>query len=139
MLGELEQRQIAALIREGVPDDEIARQMDIEPALVKLVASKNGADRDIDDDQLAILRKHAFNLALGASDDSTQARMTMFLLERDRPSKKSSEASPIALINNAIIAANDAFEKLTANINARPIVQNFPGTKSLELNANQEP
>jgi hypothetical protein len=114
MIDELTTRQIAALLRDGCTVDEIASQLGVEEALVKLVGARVGTieDRDIDDNELRVLRKHAYNLAVGASDDATQARMTMFLLERDRPSKKVMESSPIAVINNAIIAANGAFEKL---------------------------
>jgi len=123
MVGELETKQIASLLAQGATCEQIAGELGFELAFVKLIAARQGSetpDRDITDDDLAILRRHAFQLALGADDDATQARMTMFLLERDKPSKNAPASNPIALINNAIINANGAFEKLVASMNGSP-------------------
>ncbi len=126
MIDELQTRQITALLKDGASAEEIAKELSLEVALVKLVAERNNvgtaADRDINDDELAILRRHAFNLAMGAADDATQARLTMFLLERDKPSKKATEGGSISVINNAIIAANGAFERLVKEMSTpKPI------------------
>lgn len=116
MINELTTRQIAKALRDGASAEEVSEAFGVELAMVKLVAVKNEVgnvvDRDIDDDQLSVLRKHAYQLALGAADDATQARVTMFLLERDKPSKKASEGSPLMRINQAIMASNEAFSKL---------------------------
>ncbi len=42
-------------------------------------------DGDIDDEQLNTLRKHAFKLALQNEDLGVSAKMTRFLIERDKP------------------------------------------------------
>ena len=116
MLSDLTARQIISLADQGASSEEIAKSLELEPALVKLVMSRHevgsASDRDIDDEQLSVLRKHAFNLAPAAGDEGIQARMTMFLLERDRPSGPK-QVSSITAINQALILANGAFEKLS--------------------------
>lgn len=115
MLDELNTRQIVALSKDGMSSGEIASSLGIEEAAVKLVMNRNevgsAVDRDIDDDQLAALRRHAVGLALGAEDEGVQARMTMFLIERDKP-KERSVSSPIVQINQALISANETFKKM---------------------------
>lgn len=116
MIGENESRQVLALSKDGASAEEIARSLDLELGMVKLVLGANGAgevaDRDINDEQLAQLREKAFNLAMYSQEDSVAARMTMFLIERDRPSKKLDSGVSIANINNALIAANSSFNDL---------------------------
>lgn len=113
MIGENTTRQIAALAEQGCTSAAIAESLGVEEAYVKLVMQRNevGNDRDIDDTQLASLRKHAFNLAVAAENEGIQARMTMFLIERDKPKEKK-DVSPIMLINQAIVAARTDFDKL---------------------------
>lgn len=113
MIDELQSRQILSLAAQGAPAAEIATSLNIEEALVKLVLARHNpsAERDIDDDQLAALRRHAYNLAIGSTDEAVQARLTMFLIERDKP-KSDQRGSSITAINNALILANDSFKKL---------------------------
>lgn len=115
MFNEIENRQILALANQGGTAAEIAKALDIEEAGVRLVlaAHEKGSveDRDINDEQLERLRKHAYNLAVGAEDEVVQARLTMFLLERDKPSDRKS-SNNITSINQALILANDSFKKL---------------------------
>lgn len=116
MIGELESRQILSLAGDGASPAEIAKGLGVEESLVRLVLSShevgNTADRDINDEQLEALRRHAYNLAIGSSEESIQAKMTMFLLERDKPSG-GRNGNSITAINQALILANGAFEKLT--------------------------
>jgi len=116
MIGDLTQRQVLALAEQGASSTEIAETLEIEEAAVKLVLNANSAgsaqDRDINDEQLAILRQKAFQLAVGAEDESVSARMTMFLIERDKPRLKEQTISPFMQINNAIINGSARFDEL---------------------------
>ena len=118
MVSDLESRQIVALARDGMSSGDIAKELSKDEALVKLVLNTNEAgsaqDRDINDDELASLRRNAYNLAIGAEDESVQARLTMFLLERDRPPKvaNQSQGNAIGNINNAVILAQRGFNDL---------------------------
>ncbi len=113
MVGELTSRQILALAKDGLDSGAIAKSLDIEEALVRLVLARHvpGADRDIDDEQLASLRRKAYTLAMSAEDETVSARMVMFLIERDKPSK-AGQGSSIMAINNAIVMANENFNKM---------------------------
>ena len=115
MLGELTSRQIVALGRDGLAVPDIAEQLGVEVSLVKLVLEGNSVpgDRDITDDDLSALRRHAVDLALRAENEAIQARMTMYLIDRDKPRAAPAQASPITLINNALIAANQSLKALT--------------------------
>lgn len=120
MLNDLTTRQIVELAGQGTPAEEIASTLSVDLALVKLVLSRNdlgsAQDRDINDSQLSQLRAHAFWLATQAADIPVAAKMTRFLLERDKPRVTSgaSGASPITQVNIAIAAAQENFKKLTA-------------------------
>ena len=120
MLNDLTTRQIVELAGQGVNAEEIATTLSVELPLVKLVLNRNelgsAQDRDIDDAQLSQLRGHAFWLATQSADISVAAKMTRFLLERDKPrtSSNASGASPITQVNIAIAAAQENFKKLTA-------------------------
>jgi hypothetical protein len=114
MLGELEQLSIRTLLAQGAKVEDIASEMGIEVALVKLVGAREELveDRDITDQELQYLRKHAYNLATGADSHEVQARMTQFLLERDRPSKKEASVNIIAQINQNLAQGTSRFEEL---------------------------
>lgn len=116
MTGEITNRQILAMANEGLNADLIAADLGLAIEQVKLVLSAHRAgtevDRDINDTQLAALRRNAYNLALGSDDDSVQARMTMFLIERDRPKDHAENQSEITAINNAIIIGRAAYEEM---------------------------
>lgn len=120
MIGEMTTRQIVALANDGAGVDEIATTLNIEVPLVKLALEGNNVDkssapdRDITDDDLKLLRRHAMNLALSAENEAVQARMTMYLIDRDKPKVAEQTASPITLINNALITANKSMEALKA-------------------------
>lgn len=114
MIGELDSRQILSLARQGASAEEISKELSLELELVKLVMNRQNIgsdqDRDINDEQLRALRDRAFSLAM-SNDENISARLTMFLIERDKP-KNVSSGNPIMLINNAIIGAREKFEKL---------------------------
>lgn len=116
MLGESSIRQILALAGEGLNSESISRELQIEEALVKLTLSANSSgtapDRDINDAQLELLRQRAYNLAMGSEDDSVSARMTMFLIERDKP-RQEKQSLNINVINQAIIQAKGKMAELT--------------------------
>lgn len=120
MIGELSARQIVALSQQGLSAAEISEVLKTDEASVRLVLNRNEVgvpeDRDIDDAQLKTLRKNAYDLALGAEDDNTRARMTMFLIERDRPVKKKEDLGGargnITLINQAILQSNAKVNEL---------------------------
>jgi hypothetical protein len=114
MIGELEQLQIKTLLEQGAVAEDVAKELGIEVALVKLVGAKAELveDRDITDSELQYLRKHAYNLATGADSHEVQSRMTMFLLERDRPSKKEASVNIIAQINQNLLQGVSRFEEL---------------------------
>lgn len=116
MVDELTSRQIIRLSEQGAPAEEIASTLSLELPFVKLVLSSNSqgsdVDRDINDDQLKRLRDHAFHLAVGADDEAVQARMTQFLIERDKPRERA-PMNPIIAINQALIQANDSFKQMT--------------------------
>lgn len=111
-------RQIVALSQQGLSAADIASGLEIEEAAVRLVLNTNNTgtseDRDINDDQLATIRRSLYNLAVGADDESVQAKVGMFLLERAKPSrqKDNSNGSPIININKAIINAQAKFDAL---------------------------
>jgi hypothetical protein len=117
MIGELSSRQILALSNEGCAADVISKELKIEESLVRLVLSahKGGSqdDRDINDAQLALLRSRALGLALGAEDETVAAKMTMFLIERDRPRKVEHTGPNIGQINMAISVAREKFLELS--------------------------
>lgn len=120
MIGDLTQRQILALSSEGAPPDEIAAALEIEEAAVRLVLSAhnsapiaNSSDRDINDEQLAILRAKAYELATSAEDEGISLRATMFLIERDKPRLSVQSTNPIIQINQAISAGSGRFEELS--------------------------
>lgn len=115
MVDDLTSRQILELAAQGTPREEIAVALSIEPALVNLVLSSHGqaaSERDIDDEQLSILRKHALKLALQNEDLGISAKMTRFLIERDKPKAVAQSSSPLANINQAIILAQGSSKKL---------------------------
>lgn len=112
MVDPLTSKQILSLFAQGSPAEEIASVLNIELPLVELTLTAHQVgDRDITDEQLALLRGRAFSLALQNDDISVAARMTQYLIDRDKPAKPSS-ISPVIAINNAIIQANQNFEKL---------------------------
>lgn len=115
MVDDLTSRQILELAAQGTPREEISSALAVEPALVNLVLSSHGqaaAERDIDDEQLAVLRRQAYKLALQNEDLGVSAKMTRFLIERDKPKAVAQTASPLANINQAIILAQGSSKKL---------------------------
>lgn len=116
MLGSVEQRMVLSLAAQGSGAEVIAAELGYAIEDVKLVlnAYKGGSeeDRDITDTQLATLRMRAYTLALQDSDLGVSARMTQFLIERDKPKNKEQTASPMVLINNAIVGVRERFDKL---------------------------
>jgi hypothetical protein len=124
MIGQLEQGQILSLAAQGAGAEEIATELGIELALVKLVLRAQGAgnesDRDINDAELALLRKRAFTLCF-SEDESVAAKMTMFLIERDKPKLTNPvNGNSITLVNNAIMLAQSEFNKLRNSYSAEP-------------------
>lgn len=118
MIGEMTSRQIVALANEGLDCGSIARELNVEVSLVKLVLSANlpqdsSPERDLDDNDLVELRHNAKRLALCAEDESVQARMTMFLIERDKPRKIADSGPNIGNINIAIMQSREKFMELT--------------------------
>lgn len=120
---DLTARQICSLGEQGCTVEQISKELDVESALVKLILSRNNvsgaSDRDITDEDLKLLRRKAVDLALGAEDESVQARMTMFLIERDRPAVRA-PTSPLVAINQAIISANENFSRLLKEYETPP-------------------
>lgn len=120
-------RQVLALSSQGFKPDAIAGELEIGEEIVRSVLSVNKAgaveDRDIDDAQLKRLRAHAFDLATMANDEGVQAKLTMFLLERDRPAKPAITSTGInpVQINIAIQQANDRMAELLKAHTAVPV------------------
>lgn len=116
MTGEIINRQILALSVDGVNAEGISSDLGVPIEQVKLVLNAHNAgssvDRDINDEQLANLRRNAYNLALGSEDEAVQARMTMYLMDRDKPKALPSEHSGITAINKAIIIAKSSYDEL---------------------------
>lgn len=116
MVGEHTTQQVCALSRDGLSAEQISEALGVPIEQVKLALSANQlgseADRDINDEQLAALRTKAFQLAMYSPEDTVAARMTMFLIERDRPSKKAEQLSPIVAINKALVVAQQNFTNL---------------------------
>jgi hypothetical protein len=104
------------LADQGASVEEISDHTGMNVAEVKLVLSAHNAapDRDINDDELAFLRQKAVRLAMQDHDLNVAARMTQFLIERDKP-RTQQVTSPIAAINKAIIIANDSFKSLLSD------------------------
>lgn len=104
-----------SLANDGASAAQIAKALEVEEPLVRAVLARNevgeAIDRDINDAQLAALRQNAFQLAIAGENEAVRARMTMFLIERDKPRERR-EISPITAINKAIILANDQFKNL---------------------------
>jgi hypothetical protein len=119
MTGEIVNRQILALSLDGLSAEGIASDLCVPLEQVKLVLSAHKAgsdlDRDINDEQLANLRRNAYNLAIQAEDEAVQARMTMYLLDRDKPKAQTDHRSGITAINNAIIIAKQEYDSLMAD------------------------
>ncbi len=120
MIDELSSRQIISLSREGMSAEDISNALGIDVPSVKLVMNANSAgtkeDRDINDDELTLLRQKAVQLALYSADDNVSAKMTCFLIERDKPRKSAPEVSGtnLTLINNAIIQSKKRFAQLAS-------------------------
>lgn len=125
IVGENSSRQIVALARQGMGAEDIARELELEVGAVKLVLGANNVgselDRDINDEQLIELRNRAFLLAMQDADIGVSARMTMFLIERDKP-RKTNDGSSISIqtINQAILAANTSFSDLAKDYLEKP-------------------
>jgi hypothetical protein len=113
ILGELQTRQIAALHADGMTIEQISSSLDLAPELVKLAVARNSndGDRDITEEDLRRLRSHAVALALGADNEGVQARMTQWLIERDKP-KVSANVSPVLMINQALVAMQQNYGDL---------------------------
>lgn len=115
-MGELSIEQVLSLSRDGLGAPEIAKELSLPEERVKLVLSRHNAgsnaDRDIDDEDLTRLRAHALALALGAENEAVQAKMTMYLIDRDKPRTKAEEPSNILAINQAIFLAQSRFKDL---------------------------
>lgn len=116
MLGSVEQRMVLSLAAQGSGAETISAELGYALEDVKLVlnAYKSGAeeDRDITDTQLSTLRMRAYTLALQDSDLGVSARMTQFLIERDKPKEKQQTVSPLVMINNAIVGVRERFDQL---------------------------
>lgn len=113
MINELQNKEILTLAAQGARPAEIAEALGAEEAMVNLVLSAHNqaSDRDITDEQLSLLRARAFSLAMQGEDLTVSARMTQYLIDRDRP-KAGAQGSPITAINNAIILANERVAEL---------------------------
>lgn len=122
MIGELQTRQILALIKDGCTPEQVAESMNVDPALIKLIVARNSqdGDRDITDEDLRTLRRHAFDLATSAEDESIQAKMTQWLIERDKPKSKEVTINPILAINQAILASRQSFNELLKEYSDSP-------------------
>jgi hypothetical protein len=98
-MNDLEVRQVLALSGQGFGAKDISGQLGLEELDVKLALrtqdSGTEEDRDITDAELKVLRKNAFVLATQAEDESVQAQMTRFLIERDKPTKVAAPAQGI--------------------------------------------
>lgn len=119
MVSEITARQIGSLLGDGASVADVAEEFGLEPSVVRLigermnVAKGQSGDRDITDADLVSLRKKALDLALSAESQEVQARMTMFLLERDKPSKKDQgQGNMIAQINQIILQGNEKYDNL---------------------------
>src|SRR6185369_6776275 len=93
MLGELTTRQIVSFAEQGASIREIADTLQIEEAAVKLVLNANetvtaDTDQDVNEAELKLLRRHAFELATNSEDESLQGKMTRWLIERARPARR---------------------------------------------------
>jgi hypothetical protein len=108
--------QIQTLIRQGLSLEEIAQGLDLPLAAVQFGQIADGESigcGDITEAQLKDLRAHAYNLALAADSEDVQARMTMALLERARPSKRlEAPASPMQQFNITIQTALTSYEEM---------------------------
>lgn len=118
MLNENTVSQIISLANQGADAEEISKELVVDKALVKLTlrANKVGTedDRDINDAQLMLLRKRAFDLCF-VEDAAVSSRMTQFLIERDKPRDKGNTGVNFTAINNALIVAQEEFAKLQAS------------------------
>lgn len=117
MLGEHSTRQILALAEQNISAEVISRELDLPLEQVKLTlrANKKGTetDRDITDDQLALLRQRVFQLATTSSDESVALKAATFLIERDKPVKvQDTSGVNLTLIQQAIIQAQSGFDAL---------------------------
>ena len=116
MIDVLTQRQIIAGANSGMSAEDISRDLGIGIEAVKVALAVNNtgtaADRDINDDELGAIRKNLASLALNASDEAVQARVGMYLLDRDKPRNTQEKFSGITAINNAIILGQSAYENL---------------------------
>lgn len=122
MIGELGTEQILSCSREGLSAEEISAELHLPVERVKLVLARHAAgaesDRDINDDDLARLRMHALSLALGAEDEAVQAKMTMYLIDRDKPRATVAPPSNILAINQAVVLAQGRFQELMKEYSA---------------------
>jgi len=123
MLGELTTRQIVSFAEQGASIREIADTLQIEEAAVKLVLNANetvtaDTDQDVNEAELKLLRRHAFELATNSEDESLQGKMTRWLIERARPARRhnveyeNAQQNVIVNINKAILGANGKFNEL---------------------------
>ena len=109
MIGEQTRRVILGALEQGGTVEEIASEMNLLESDVLLVAGsrlkpgqEEDAGFDITADQLATLRGHAFQLALGAEDQAIQAKLTMWLIDRRAPAKTNSGGVNFLQINQQI-------------------------------------
>lgn len=59
-----------------------------------------------------LARQRGVQLALDSDDDSVRARLTMFFIERDKPSRKAeTPVSNLTQINNIILNAQKELEQ----------------------------
>lgn len=106
-------RAILSLAAEGLEARAISTELGVEPEVVKLTLSAHKAgtesDRDINDDELSLIRKKLVDLALYSGDEAIQARVGMFLVERDKPRK--ADTPPVSSIQQINIAIQTAAER----------------------------
>lgn len=115
MLDSIQTKQILALTAQGASPEDIASGLSVPPAEVNatLVLAGKASERDIDDAQLLLLRRRAFELAMQPGDLKVSSSMTQFLIERDKPREVQTGAgNSITVINQAIQTGHEGFEKL---------------------------
>ena len=125
--------QISKLQEQGLPAEEIAKQLDLDVRTVELELFRLGelTQDDIPEADFRLIRDRLIRIAQTSEDESTASKVGMFLYEQKRGTAKSRQLPPMSLtqINNAFAAASERIEAAFTKVAATVLPEAAPGPK----------
>lgn len=125
--------QISKLQEQGLPAEEIAKQLDLDVRTVELELFRLGelTQDDIPEADFRLIRDRLIHIAQTHEDVGVASKVGMFLYEQKRGSAKSRQLPPMSLtqINNAFAAASERIEAAFTKVASTVIPSEAPGPK----------